>query len=133
MGSNITGFVIGSLLLLAGVQSIEGVVQNLLVTDIGKYDENTTMAERLAILSCQGLMNRDDPSTQVYTLRESWDQSWLDTLLEKEDLKVKHHSKEEMIYEVCEAHNFGKILYSADYTQQEVLPQIITLAGDATF
>ena len=65
----------------------------------------------------------------VYTIRESWDQLWLDTVLEKEpDWTLVDVGIDAFLSDVCEQENYPKILYSRE-THQEVVPQIVTLAG----
>merc|ERR1719167_321439 len=88
------------------------------------------------VLSCQGLMNRNTShqeeawtETAVYTIKESWDQEWLDTSVEYDtswttfDLSI-----EAFLSDICAKQNFPKILYSKSI-HHETIPQIITVAG----
>ena len=73
----------------------------------------------------------DDENMAVYTIKEGWDQNWLDTYLDQnsdEDWELLPLSIDEYLLDVCSAQNFTKILYSKS-THHEVIPQIITLAG----
>jgi hypothetical protein len=111
-----------------------GAMKNLYVIDIGYLQPDVTLAEKLAVLSCQGLMNRKSgedtlEETAVYTIKESWDQEWLDTTLEYDPFWILFPlTIEEFLSDVCERENFPKIMYSKS-THHEVIPQIITVAG----
>ena len=113
-----------------------GAMKTLYVIDIGYLQPDVSLAEKLAVLSCQGLMNRK-PShgedtleeTAVYTLKGSWDQEWLDTTLQYDPLWILYPlTVEEFLSDVCEREQFPKIVYSKS-THHEVIPQIITVAG----
>ena len=76
---------------------------------------------------------RDKPDaeeeTVVYTMRESWDQVWLDTVLEKDpDWIMVNMDIDTLLSDLCEQEDFPKILYSKA-VHHEVIPQIVTLAG----
>ena len=76
---------------------------------------------------------RDKPEaeeeTVVYTMRESWDQVWLDTVLEKDpEWIMVNMDIDTFLSDLCEQEDFPKILYSKA-VHHEVIPQIVTLAG----
>ena len=76
-------------------------------------------------------MNRKNGENDnaVYTIKEGWDQNWLETTLEyNPEWDVSFLSINEFIIDVCEKENYPKILYSTSM-QHEIIPQIITLAG----
>ena len=62
----------------------------LYVTDVGHEDHEVSLADRLAALACQGLMNRKDETNAgedeiaVYTLKDGWDVEWLETAMEQD-------------------------------------------------
>merc|ERR1719309_1308810 len=59
--------------------------KTLYVIDIGHEMPDVSLGLKLAVLSCQGLMNRDEEGdVAVYTVKEGWDQEWLDTELEQD-------------------------------------------------
>ena len=59
--------------------------QTLYVIDIGHETPDVSLGQKLAVLSCQGLMNRDEEgAAAVYTVKEGWDQEWMDTALEQD-------------------------------------------------
>ena len=62
--------------------------KTLYVIDIGHETEGVTLGEKLAVLACQGLMNRQNGSegeeVAVYTIKGGWDQQWLETTLEQD-------------------------------------------------
>ena len=65
----------------------------------------------------------------VYTMRESWDQVWLDTVLEKDpDWTMVNMDIDAFLSDLCEQEEYPKILYSKEM-HHEVIPQIVTLAG----
>ena len=113
-----------------------GAMKKLYVIDVGYLQPDVTLAEKLAVLSCQGLINRKSSNgedmleeTAVYTLKGSWDQEWLDTTLEYDpDWILFPLTIEEFLSDVCEREQFPKILYSKS-AHHEVIPQIITVAG----
>merc|ERR1719244_45967 len=73
-------------------------------------------------------MNRNE-ELAVYTMRDNWDQLWLQVALEKDpELDLIPLGNDEFLLSICEKQNFGKILYSKS-THHEVIPEIITLAG----
>ena len=118
--------------LLSNVQS-----KTLYVIDIGYQQSGVTLGEKFAVLSCQGLMNRVDHKRQeevaVYTIKESWDQLWLDTALTYDpDWNVTTVSIEEYVSDICEKENFSRIFYSKSM-HHEVIPQIVTIAGTSIF
>ena len=103
--------------------------KTLYVVDI----EGGSMVERLAALSCQGLMNRnngnDPEETAVYTIKNSWDQLWLNTAMEEDpEWELLNLTFDEYLSDVCEKENFAKILYRKSI-HHETIPQIITVAG----
>ena len=76
-------------------------------------------------------MNRNDGENEnaVYTIKEGWDQQWLDTAVEYDQhWEISFLSIDEFILDVCEKEKYPKILYSA-LRQHEIIPQIITIAG----
>ena len=107
----------------------------LYVTDVGHEDHEVSLADRLAALACQGLMNRKENQTieedevAVYTLKEGWDVEWLETAMEQDPTweQVVVPNKQ-FLNEVCAARNFPKMLYSKEL-HHEIIPQLITLAG----
>lgn len=110
--------------------------KKMYVVDIGYEQPDVTLVEKLAVLSCQGLMNRNtarygdlEEEIAVYTIKESWDQLWLDTALEQDPgWSLQQLTINEFISDVCEKENFPKLLYTQS-THHEVIPQIITVAG----
>ena len=110
----------------------------LYVTDVGHEDHEVTLADRLAALACQGLMNRKDGTETtsveedeiaVYTLKGGWDVEWLETAMEQDPTwEQTVLSNKQFINEVCAARNFGKLLYSKEL-HHEIIPQLITIAG----
>ena len=106
----------------------------LYVTDIGYEDSGVSTAGKLAVLACQGLMNRNNGTgtkeqTAVYTIKERWDQLWLQTALEQDpswELVVLPSS--DFLADVCARQNFSKLLYSKE-RHHEIIPQLVTLAG----
>ena len=52
--------------------------------DIGYQTPDVTLGQKIAVLSCQGLMNRknEENDNAVYTIKEGWDQQWLDTAID---------------------------------------------------
>ena len=97
--------------------------QNLLVVDISQV----SLAERIAILSCQGLLNRNSLDS-TYTIKDGWDDAWLELGLGMVPGKMVNLTTEEYLMTVCEQEKFGKLIYSKT-EHHEVIPQIITLAG----
>ena len=97
--------------------------QNLLVVDISQV----SLAERIAILSCQGLLNRNSLDS-TYTIKDGWDDVWLELGLGMVPGKMVNLTTEEYLMTVCEQEKFGKLIYSKT-EHHEVIPQIITLAG----
>ena len=76
-------------------------------------------------------MNRKDGENDdaVYSIKEGWDQNWLETALEFDpDWEVLSLSINEFLVDVCEKENYPKILYSKS-NHHEIVPQIITMAG----
>jgi len=100
------------------------------VIDIGYQDSGVSMADRLAVLACQGLMNRNtDEETAVYSMKESWDQLWLDTALQQDaDWELLPLTSSEFLADICARENFAKLLYSKEL-HHEIIPQLITVAG----
>ena len=103
------------------------------IVDIGVDTAGVSVGEKLAVLSCQGLMNRntdtDPEEVVVYTIRESWDKLWLETALEYDpEWEMVTLSIDEYLFDVCEKEKFPKIIYSKE-THHEVIPEIITIAG----
>ena len=110
--------------------------KTLYVIDIG-YEVEVSLGEKIAVLSCQGLMNRnnneeyedEEDEIAIYTIKENWDQLWLDTALNQNPgWDVVPMAVDEYLNDICEKENFTKILYSKSI-HHEVIPQIITLAG----
>jgi len=100
------------------------------VVDIG-YQEETNTATKLAVLACQGLINRDtaEDVETVFTLREGWDEQWLETALEYDpDLVPVNWLAEAFLNDVCGQFSFNKLLYNKT-VHHEIIPQLITLAG----
>ena len=124
----------GLLLLLSGITCVSS-ARTLYVTDVGHEDHDVSLADRLAALACQGLMNRKENQTieedeiAVYTLKEGWDVEWLETAMEQDPTweQVVVPNKQ-FVNEVCAARNFPKMLYSKEL-HHEIIPQLITLAG----
>lgn len=107
--------------------------KTLYVIDIGVDTADVSLGEKLAVLACQGLMNRDDGTGEeevaVYTIRESWDKLWLETAIEYDpELELFPLTIAEYLSDVCEKQNFPKIVYSKEL-HHEVIPEIITVAG----
>ena len=78
-------------------------------------------------------MNRKNGENDdaVYTIKEGWDQNWLDTTLEyNPEWDFSILSIDEFLLDVCEKENYPKILFDK-YSQHEIIPQIITIAGTA--
>ena len=99
----------------------------LYVVDIGYETPDVTLGQKLAVLACQGLINRGNGS--VFTIKESWDKLWLDTALEADtELEPQTLSIDGFLIEVCETLKFPAIIYSKD-THHELIPEIITIAG----
>jgi len=100
------------------------------VVDIGNQEETST-ATKLAVLACQGLINRDtsDVVDTVFTLRENWDEQWLVTAMDSDpDLVPDYWSAEPFLNDVCGKYPFNKLLYNKSL-HHEIIPQLITLAG----
>merc|ERR1719392_288509 len=56
---------------------------SVFVVDIGHEDSSVILAEKIAVLACQGLINRDVGGEEsVFTVREGWDAEWLDTAMD---------------------------------------------------
>merc|ERR1711936_1531754 len=110
--------------------SVGAQARTLYVIDIGFETPDVTLAQKLSVLSCQGLMNRkSDEEVAVYSLKDSWDQLWLDTVLEQDpDWVLLPLTINEFLSDVCEREKFPKLLYSKS-THHEMIPQIITVAG----
>jgi len=107
--------------------------RNLYVTDIGHQDSGVSLVQRLALLACQGLINRpqegQEEETAVYTLKDGWDLEWLDTALEQDPgWNVINIDKDPFLNYVCATKNFSKLIYSKE-RHHEIIPQLITLAG----
>ena len=103
------------------------------IIDIGHETAGVSVGEQLAVLSCQGFMNRnngtDPEEVTVYTIKESWDKLQLETTLEYDpEWELLTLSSDEYLSDVCEKENFPKIIYSKE-TQHKVIPEIITIAG----
>jgi len=105
--------------------------KKLYVIDIG-YSAEASLGEKIAVMSCQGLMNRKQGAEEeiaVYTLKDHWDPLWLDDTLEQDpEWDLLPLSINEFLTDVCEKENFAKILYSHS-RHHELIPQIITIAG----
>merc|ERR1711970_720850 len=108
---------ISFLLMIVGAQA-----RTLYVIDIGFETPDVTLAQKLSVLSCQGLMNRkSDEEVAVYSLKDSWDQLWLDTVLEQDpDWVLLPLTINEFLSDVCEREKFPKLLYSKS-THHEVV------------
>jgi hypothetical protein len=108
--------------------------RRMYVTDIGHQDASVTLGDRLAVLACQGLMNRNNGSTgeeetAVFTIKESWDLLWLETAQEQDPgWELLTIPSSEFLSEVCAQQNFPKLLYSKEL-HHEIIPQLITIAG----
>ena len=107
--------------------------KKLYAIDIGYETSGDLNAEKFAVLSCQGLMNRnigtEPEEIAVYTIKESWDQLWLETAVDYDsEWELLPLTIDEYLSDVCEKENFPKILYSKT-THHEVIPQLITVAG----
>jgi len=99
----------------------------LYVVDIGYETPDVTLGQKLAVLACQGLINRGDGT--VFTIKESWDKLWLETALEADtELEPQTLSIDGFLVEVCETLKFPAIIYSKD-AHHELIPEIITIAG----
>ena len=99
------------------------------MVDIGHEAPDVSLGEKIAALSCQGLMNRKEEGNAVYTIRESWDQLWLETALELgPEWEVEKLSIAEYLSDVCEMEGYGRIMFSKT-RHQELIPQLITIAG----
>merc|ERR1719348_860190 len=103
---------------------------SVFVVDIGHEDSSVILAEKIAVLACQGLINRDvDGEESVFTIREGWDAEWLDTAMDLDNgLEPVYVSASEFLTDYCALENYPKILYSKE-THHEIIPQLITLAG----
>merc|ERR1719348_690674 len=103
---------------------------SVFVVDIGHEDSSVILAEKIAVLACQGLINRDvDGEESVFTVREGWDAEWLDTAMDLDNsLEPVYVSASEFLTDYCALENYPKILYSKE-THHEIIPQLITLAG----
>ena len=81
--------------------------KKMYIADIGVDTAGVSVGEKLAVLSCQGLMNRntgtDPEEVVVYTIRESWDKLWLETALEYDpEWEMVTLSIDEYLSDVCE-------------------------------
>ena len=105
----------------------------LYVADVGHEDHEVSLADRLAALACQGLMNRKDETNAgeiaVYTLKDGWDVEWLETAMEQDpSWEQTVLPNKQFVNKVCAARNFPKLLYSKEL-HHEIIPQLITIAG----
>ena len=97
------------------------------VVDIG-YKESTPLSHKIAVLACQGLINRGD-TEHVFTLKEGWDEKWLSTAEEYDpDLEPMEVPSYEFINDICGSRNFSKMHYNSQ-DHHVMIPQLITLAG----
>ena len=89
-----------------------------------------TLAQKIAVLSCQGLINRgEEGGDVVFTLKEGWDTQWFETALEYDpSLEPESLSSQVFLETVCSSYNFPKIIYSKEL-HHEIIPQLISLAG----
>ena len=108
--------------------------KTLYVIDIGHETEGVMLGEKLAVLGCQGLMNREAGSEEeeevaVYTIKSGWDQQWLETTIEQDEAwNMISLDITEFLADICEKKNFPKLVYSKE-SHHEVIPEIITVAG----
>ena len=112
--------------------------KQMYVIDIGHQDSGVSLGDRLAVLACQGLMNRKqetpgEDDSAVYTIKDSWDLKWLDTALEQDpDWEVLSLPSAQFLAEVCAEKNFAKLLYSKE-RHHEIIPQLITIVSWTRF
>ena len=97
--------------------------EDVLVIDL----QEASLPERMAALTCQGLMNRDGLDA-VYTIKDGWDEQWLATALDLVPGEIVNVPLKEFLEFLCEQEKFGTLIYSKS-EHHEVIPQIITLAG----
>ena len=109
--------------------------RKLYIVDIGHEASDVTLGEKLAVLACQGLMNRVDEGEEsqeeiaIYTMKDNWDKLWLDTILDIEaDWELVPFTVMEYLEQVCDKQGFQKIIYSKE-AHHELIPEIITVAG----
>jgi len=123
------------LFIICGTASffLGGEAKKLYVIDIGYETPDVSLPAKIAVLSCQGLMNRKTGTAKdeaaVYTLKGNSDQLWLETALEQDpEWEVVPLTIDEYLSDICEKEKFPKILYSKP-EHHEVIPQLITIAG----
>merc|ERR1719430_1134519 len=70
-------------------------------------------------------MNRNtNEETAVYSMKESWDQLWLDTALQQDPgWELLPLTSSEFLADICARENFAKLIYSKEL-HHEIIPQL---------